>query len=69
MKIIKRYRPDLVGIVLWIVCGIIIIIIIANGSISVVAYGCLLFCFLTEKIISVMYKELVYRYKEREEKS
>lgn len=69
MKIIKRYRPDLVGIVLWIVCGIIIIIIIANGSISVVAYGCLLFCFITEKIISVMYKELVYRYKEREEKS
>ena len=24
---------------------------------------------ITEKIISVMYKELVYRYKEREEKS
>lgn len=64
MEIIKRYWLDLVSIVLWISCGI---SVIANGSVSVVAYGCLLFCFITEKIISIMYKELVYRYKEREE--
>lgn len=64
MEIIKRHWFDLVLIVLWIGCGI---SVIANGSVSVVAYGCLLFCFITEKIISIMYKELVYRYKEREE--
>jgi|GEM_PF-6639361 len=66
MKIIKRYWLDLVSIVLWIGCGV---MVIANGSISVVAYSCLLFCYITEKIISIMYKELISRYKEREEKS
>lgn len=66
MKIIKRYWLDLVSIVLWIGCGV---MVIANGSISVVAYGCLLFCYITERIISIMYKELISRYKEREEKS
>ncbi len=65
MKIIKRHWLDLVLIVLWIGCGI---SVIANDSVSVVVYGCLLFCFIAEKIISIMYKELVYRYKEREEK-
>ncbi len=64
MEIIKRHWLDLVLIVLWIGCGI---SVIANDSVSVVAYGCLLFCFIAEKIISIMYKELVYRYKEREE--
>ena len=39
MKIIKRHWLDLVLIVLWIGCGI---SVIANDSVSVVAYGCLL---------------------------
>lgn len=64
MEIIKRHWLDLVLIVLWISCGI---SVIANGSVSAVAYGCLLFCYITEKIISIIYKELVFRYKEREE--
>lgn len=40
MKIIKRYWLDLVLIVLWIGCGV--SIIADGGSVSAVAYGCLL---------------------------
>lgn len=65
MKIIKRYWFDFILMILWIGCGI---TVAANGSASVVAYICLLFCYLVEMVVSIMYKELIHKYKESKEK-
>lgn len=65
MKIIKRYWFDLVLMILWIGCGV---SVIADGSASVVVYVCLLFCYLVEMIVPIIYRELIHKYKESEER-